>query len=106
MLRERQAVVPRKVQKRCEQFVKVPWTWVKRLQGASGQTWCLALHLLYLHWKNKAAPIKLANGMLKLDGISRASKWRALAELERRELIIIDRRPNRSPIVRLKLSHL
>ena len=48
-------------------------------------------------------PRKLANGMLEIDGISRWSKWRALPELERRGLVVIDRRRRRSPIVTLNL---
>ena len=42
---------------------------------------------------------QLANGMLKIDGVSRASKWRALAELERRGLISIERRSRKSPLI-------
>ena len=104
-LPERHAVTPRKIERRRQHFVMVPWAWVEALSGATGQTWHLAMHLLYLHWKGNGAPIKLANGMLKIDGISRASKWRALAELERRGLITVQRRPSRSPIIRLNLSH-
>jgi hypothetical protein len=101
IVRERRAVVPGKIQKRRAHFVKVPWVWIERLDGATGQTYRLALCLLYLHWKSGSEPIKLSNGMLKIDGISRASKWRGLTELERRGLITIERRPSRSPLVRL-----
>jgi hypothetical protein len=96
-------VVPRKIRKRRQQFVMVPMVWRERLEGATGQTILLALDLLYLGWK-KGGPIKLTNGMLREDGISRQSKWRGLNELERRGLITVERRPRRSPIVRL--SHL
>jgi len=99
------AVVPRKMQRRRQHFVSVPWTWIERLSGATGQTCLVALHLLYLHWKGRGEPIKLANGMLRIDGISRQSKWRALGDLERRGVIVVERRRRRSPIVRLKLSH-
>jgi hypothetical protein len=75
--------------------------WFEKLQGAAGQTYRLALYLLYTHWKDNGQPIKLANRMLRIDGISRYSKWKALADLERRGLIVIERRANRSPIVRL-----
>jgi hypothetical protein len=102
---ERQAVVPKKIQQRRRHFVMVPWTWVERLNGAPGQTYRLALCLLYLNWKARGEPIKLANGMLRIDGISRQSKWRALRELQYRGLISVERRPSRSPIIRLKLSH-
>jgi uncharacterized membrane protein len=52
-------------------------------------------------WKNRGAPIKLTNGMLRIEGISRRSKWRALNGLERRGLIAVERRLRRSPIIRL-----
>jgi hypothetical protein len=93
--------VPHKIAKRRQHFIKVPFEWLGRLKGVSGQTWHLSMHLLYLHWKSTGKPIKLANGMLEHDGISRASKWRALAELEARGLILIERRARKSPLVRL-----
>jgi hypothetical protein len=98
------AVEPRKLEKRRKHFVKVPFTWLEALVGASGNTCRLALHLLYLHWKDNGAPIKLANGMLEIDGISRWSKWRALSELEGRGLVKVERRPGKSPIVTLNLG--
>jgi hypothetical protein len=94
---------PRKIAKRREHFVKVPFEWIERLAGAKGQTWCIALHLLYLHWKGGGKPIKLANGMLKIDGVSRHAKYRARDELERRGLISVARpRGRRSPIIHVK----
>jgi hypothetical protein len=102
-IRERQAVVPRKIQKRREQFVKVPWTWVEKLDGVTGHTYRVALCLLHLHWQQKGGPVKLANGMLGIDGVSRQSKWRALIDLEHRGLVTVERRPRRSPIVHLSL---
>jgi hypothetical protein len=83
----------------------VPWAWFERLNGAHGQIYRVALFLLYLNWKDKGRPIKLTNGMLRSDGVSRQSKWRALHELERRGLISVQRRPNRTPVVCIKLSH-
>jgi hypothetical protein len=74
---------------------------MERLDGASGQTYRLALCLLYRHWKDRGQPIKLANGMLQIDGIPRRTKWRALRDLERRELIAIECRDRRSPIIQL-----
>jgi hypothetical protein len=88
-----------KILKRREHFIQVPFGWLERLSGAGGKVIIVALHLLYLHWKNRGAPIKLANGMLKIDGVGRTTKWRALLELERRGLISIERRPGKSPWV-------
>ena len=96
-------VEPRKLAKRRTHFVQLPWMWVEALSGASGKTLEVLIHLAYLNWKEKGGPIKLANGMLEIDGISRWSKWRALPELERRGLVVIDRRRRRSPIVTLNL---
>ena len=100
----KRANVSAKIDKRRGQFIRLPWLWFEKLAGATGQTYHVALYFLFLHWKNGGEPIKLANGMLKLSGTSRQSKWRALTELERRGLITVERRARRSPIVRL--SHL
>ena len=95
----------RKILKRQQHFIMMPWAWVERLEGASGHTYYVAICLLYLHWRgSKSAPVKLPNGMLKIDGVSRQSKWRALNDLERRGLIVVERRRRKSPLVRLNLS--
>jgi hypothetical protein len=101
VVQERRAVTPKKIQRRRRHFISVPMAWFERLAGASGQTYRTALHLLYLHWRGRGESIQLANGLLKIDGVSRYSKWRALDELERRGLITIKRRPRRSPIIGL-----
>jgi hypothetical protein len=93
--------VPVKIQKRRRHFVKVPWTWVERLKNATGQTYRVAIYLLYLHWKGKGGPIKLANGMLKIDGVPPQTKRRALRDLQRRGLITVEWQPRKSPIVKL-----
>jgi hypothetical protein len=99
-VRERLAVVPRKIQKRRQHFVKVPWTWIERLsKTGSPNTYRVALHLLYLHWKQGGHAITLANGMLIMEGVSRWAKWRALRELEQLGLINIECRPRKSPLV-------
>jgi hypothetical protein len=104
--------VPAKIRKRREQFVQVPMWWIEKLGEsplATGATHQVACHLCHLDWKNHGKPFKLPNGMLKFDGISRQSKWRALADLERRKLIAVQRRPSKSPIIRMmlppKVSH-
>jgi hypothetical protein len=87
---EKWATVPLKIQRRRQHFVKVPWTWVERLQDARYvATYRLALHVLYQHWKANGKPFKLANGEIKMGGTSRWQKWRALAELERLGLITV-----------------
>jgi len=95
------AVMPAKIKRRREHFAMLPMTWYERLKGADGQTYRVAWFLLYLHWKNNGGPIKLANGMLVMDGVPPQSKRRALRDLERRGLITVEWRPRKSPIVRL-----
>ena len=101
VVQERRAAIPKKIQRRRRHFISVPMAWFERLAGASGQTYRIALCLLYLDWRARGGPIQLANGLLQVDGVSRYSKWRALDELERRGLIVIERRPRRSPIIKL-----
>jgi hypothetical protein len=95
------ARVPAKIRKRREKFAMFPMVWYEALNGAPGTTYRLAIYLLHLHWKGGGGPIKLANGMLKNDGVSRQTKWRALGDLEHRGLITVEHRPRRSPLVRL-----
>ena len=103
-VKERLAVVPRKIQKRREHFVKVPGLWVERLVGARYiATYRVTLYLLYQHWKGGGGPIKLANGVLLMEGVTRAAKWRALRELEQLGLITIERRPRQSPLITITL---
>lgn len=97
----KRAAVPPKILKRRDQFILVPMVWFEKLAGASDRTHRVALYLLHLDWKGRGEPIELANGMLRICGVSRQSKWRALADLERRGLVEIERRPRRSPVVRL-----
>jgi hypothetical protein len=98
------APVPAKIRKRREQFVMMPLWWYEKLlnkPAIAGRTILLALYLLHLDWKHHGKPFKLPNGLLGYDGISRRSKWRALPDLERRGLITVERRPRKSPIIRV-----
>ena len=92
------AVVPRKIQRRREHFVKVPWSWVERLAKARyTATYRVALHILYRRWKSSGKPFTLSNGMVAMEGVSRWQKWRALRELEQLGLITIERRKRKTP---------
>jgi hypothetical protein len=98
MLRERR-ITPKQIAKRRLHWVKFPMSWFEPMKDAHRKTFLVVLHLLYLHWRGKGEPIKLTNGMLEENGVSRQAKRRALAYLERRGLITVERRPKRSPIV-------
>jgi hypothetical protein len=86
-------------------FVQFPWTWVERLQAARRvSTYRLALLLVYENWRSGGGPIVLSNALSMAEGVSRRTKWNALAELERLGLVRVERRPRKSP--RLSLQHL
>jgi hypothetical protein len=106
MVRERLITVPRKI--RHGHFVRVPCWWIERLAKSTRYrvTFLVALHLLYQHWKLRGQPIKLANGVLKMEGVSRGTKWRALRELEQAGLISIERRLRKSPVVTVHIARL
>jgi hypothetical protein len=87
------------------QYVRFPWAWVERLQAAKRvSSYRLALLLVYEHWRTGGRAIVLSNVLSKAEGLSRRSKWNALAELEAVGLVRVERRPRRSP--RLVLQHL
>jgi hypothetical protein len=99
---ERLAVVPERIRKRKQQFVKVPGTWVEKLADAKHiATYRVALHLLYEHWRSRGQAVALPNGMLAKGGVARGTKWRALRELEQLGLVQVERRPRKSPLVTL-----
>jgi hypothetical protein len=86
--------------RRRERFVQIPLAWVDRLQTSGrGSTYQVAIRLLLEHWRNHGQPVKLANVTLAKAGVLRASKWRALRELEQLGLIAIERRPGKAPLV-------
>jgi hypothetical protein len=103
-VRERLAVVPRKIQKERNHFIKVPMVWVERLAGVHHlATYKVAMHVLYQHWRGGSEPFTLSNVALVRRGVDRFAKWRALSELEQLDLITIERRPNRSPRITVKV---
>ena len=98
------AVVPRKIQKQRQHFVKVPWTWIERLATARyTATYRVALHILYRHWRG-GKPFALPNGMMSREGVERRAKWRGLMELERLGLVAIERRQRKSPLITVLLK--
>jgi hypothetical protein len=85
-----------------EPFTKFPHSWEARLMKAMRiSSYRIALHLLYLHWKSTGRPILLSNVALARKGVTRQSKWNALAELTRLGLIKIEKRSRKSPVIRI-----
>ena len=78
----------------------VPREWELRLLEAKRiSTYRLAIELLYLHWYGKGKPVTVSGRVARAVKISARSKWEALAELERLGLIVVNRKPRRSPRV-------
>ena len=91
-----------KPKKRRQHFVRVPWMWMEKLIGYRGQTLRVAFVVLYLDWKAKGRPVKLANKLPQMVGVSRRAKWRALNDLESIGLISVERRAKKSPMVQVQ----
>jgi hypothetical protein len=86
-------------------YVRVPWTWVERLQAAKRvSSWQLAVLLVYEAWRTGNSTIVLSNVFSGSEGLSRRSKWNALTELERLGLLQVERHRRRSP--RVTILHL
>jgi hypothetical protein len=94
------AITPRKIREaRAGHFIKKPWVWHEKLIGAPGQTWRLADVVLYFHWRTGGTPFKLTRGLRGMEAMPRMTRLRALRDLERRGLVAIEWRRNKSPIV-------
>jgi hypothetical protein len=95
---------PGRIRKQRAGFTKFPNIWKEKLVGCRhGPTYHVALTLLYAYWRQGGRnPVNLPNGMLGVEGVGRHAKYRALNTLERRELVIIERRRRRSPLVMLR----
>jgi hypothetical protein len=93
-------VAPAKLKKRREQFALVPMSLWETLNDAPGQTLRLLVYLIHMYWQAEHKPLKLANGMMAVNGICREAKRKALRDLEAREIVAVDRRDRKSPIVR------
>jgi hypothetical protein len=105
---EQRAVTPKKLKEWGEGYALFPMAWAERLKGASSQTWMVAVLVIYLDFfentrkgKPSGQPFKLANGMLKIYGVSPTTKRRALRDLKRRGCVFVEWRPRKSPMVQL-----
>ena len=84
----------------------VPIAWIERLKGARYvATYRLAFHILYQHWRSDGRPVLVSNATSKALGVPKATKWRALRELEGLGLITVERRRRKSPRVTAIMDH-
>lgn len=81
---------PKKIPRR--QFAIVPRIWMLQLRSAKKvTTYRLALLLLYEHWRNGGQPVRVTNVLAAKFGVPRRSKYSALQELERLNLIVMEK---------------
>jgi hypothetical protein len=87
-------------------FVKVPDLWREQLRiiRAHGSTYRVALHLLHEAWRTGNRVVKLTNVALAEVGVGRRGKAIAIRELRKTGLIAVEQRPNRNPIVTIRLG--
>jgi hypothetical protein len=102
--RELEEAAPVKRKQKAEPFVKVPLWWITAATKATNNHKALVcIELLYASWKAKSLTFPLPNARLQKGGITRETKRRALRDLERSGLIIVERPSRKTPIVTLIL---
>jgi hypothetical protein len=100
---ELEAAAPTK-RKKVAAFVKVPLAWAAKAAAATNTRKAMVwIWLLHRSWERNSHTITVPNGALLKYGVPRETKRRALAELEAAGLIMIERRPRKSPTVKLCL---
>ena len=83
-------------------FVKVPLWWIREATKATDTPMALvAIELLHTAFRARSSSFTLPNGRLAKWGVSRESKRRALQRLEAAGLILVERRPRKTPKVTL-----
>lgn len=85
-----------------DMFVQIPLWWAEQATQATRQPKAMAcIWLLHLAWSAHSKTFRLPNERLRVRGVSRYAKRRALLELERAGLIKVDREIGKSPTVTL-----
>jgi hypothetical protein len=84
----------------------VPMAWLKRAKDLGVRPLWLGLALWHLRGLSRSNSFIVSNVKMSEMGISRSSKSRALAELERARLIKVEHRGRRSPRVTLVMLEL
>jgi hypothetical protein len=96
---------PCTARKRKDGFAMVPLDWAADVASASNASSFMIFVLLpYLAWKAKSSTFVLSNDYLKRYGVSRETKRRTLARLEKVGVIRVQRQGFHAPIVTLLMS--
>jgi hypothetical protein len=86
-------------------FALIPLDWAADVTTAMNTPGYMVFILLaYLAWKTKSSTFVLSNNYLKLYGVDRDAKRRALARLEQAGVIRIERHVRHAPIVTLLIE--
>jgi hypothetical protein len=85
-----------------DKFVKLPLWWAEHAAKATRTPKAMVwVWLAYLAWEQRSMTFKLPNERLRIRGVSAYAKRQALHELEKAELIQVDRATGKSPTVTL-----
>jgi hypothetical protein len=91
--------------KGADKFVKVPLWWAEQASKATRTPKAMVwVWLLHLAWAARSNTFRLPNERLKVRGVSRYVKRRALLDLEAAGLIRISKESGKSPTVTLLYS--
>jgi hypothetical protein len=85
-----------------KRFVQVPLWWAEAITKATKTPKAfVGIWLLLLAFRTKNSTFVLPNGQLAACGVNRKTKWQALRDFESAGLILMERRPRKSPKVTL-----
>jgi hypothetical protein len=84
----------------------VPWPWLVRAAACPGKTLHVAVALWFQSGRTNSRSVRLTNKLLESLGVSRWSKYRALAHLSGAGLVQVDRDGPGNPVVTLLLTEL
>jgi hypothetical protein len=91
-----------KAEKASEPFVQVPLWWIElAAKDTQSPATLVLIELLYAAWKAKGRAFPLPNGRLNKLGVSRKIKYRTLRDLEHRPMIVVERKPRKTPLITL-----
>ena len=84
-----------------ERFLKgpIPWDWIERAAQQPGRAFHVGMAIWLWAGMKRGATVPLSIRNLATMGISRHAAYRALAALERADLVSVARHPGRKPIV-------
>jgi hypothetical protein len=98
-----QQVAEKKVStnKKQGQFLKgpVPLPWLIKASQCSGKTFVVAIVIWFRSGLSKSNQVNLTSKVLKQFGIDRSAKSRAIHHLEDAELITVERKSGKNPVI-------